>query len=104
MSREISASGMVDIIIKVADNAPDDVLSRALTEEWQSYYYKMEGLHDVVEHLFFNCVSNGIEDASRLDGWADLEREMLTFHVTNAEIDWVDAAQIAEFVKGLSND
>lgn len=36
---------------------------------------------EVLEHLAYNAIFNGVEDASRLDGWGDLERGKITMRV-----------------------
>lgn len=51
--------------------------------------HRMTGIYpDVVseeqmlKHLAYNATFNGVYDASRLDGWADLARDQLTMHVS----------------------
>lgn len=48
---------------------------------WQDIYYGAMTVEQVMEHLAFNCAANGVEDARRLDGWADLEPGVLTMHL-----------------------
>jgi hypothetical protein len=50
--------------------------------------HRMDGLYanvqtedDVYKHLAYNAVFNGVMDASRLDGWADLEADQIRMHV-----------------------
>lgn len=50
--------------------------------------HRMTGIYpDIVteeqllKHLAYNAVFNGVEDASRLDGWADLKRGQITMRV-----------------------
>lgn len=50
--------------------------------------WRMDGIYSGIEtepaiwdHLAYNCIVNGVEDASRLDGWADLDAGQLTMHV-----------------------
>lgn len=50
--------------------------------------HRMDGLYEdvvtedeILEHLAYNAIFNGVDDASRLDGWADLERGQLTMRV-----------------------
>lgn len=74
------------VTITATDEAPADWLSRVTTADFP---YRMstrplterEGL----EHLAYNAVANGVEDASRLDGWGDLDRGMVTMHVHDVE-------------------
>lgn len=56
---------------------------------WRNIYYRLLTREQVLEHLAYNASVNGIDDASRLDGWADLERGVVTMHVDHAALDWV---------------
>lgn len=66
------------VSIFVSDDAPDDVLSRTGLPDFP---YRFRFPNDVYEHLAYNAVANGVEDANRLDGWADLEPGVLTMRV-----------------------
>ncbi len=48
---------------------------------WRNVYYPLRTREDVLEHLAYNALIHGVEDASRLDGWADLPRGVLTMRV-----------------------
>lgn len=52
---------------------------------WRNTYYALRTPVDVMGHLAYNCVANGVKDASRLDGWADLERDAVTMRVADAD-------------------
>lgn len=82
MSKEITTESTVQVTISIADTAPPDVLSRMWEDPecYESLYGRMSE-DEVLDHLTFNCISNGVEDAKRLDGWADLETGMLTMKV-----------------------
>ncbi len=74
------------VIIEPGDTAPTDWLTRVTGRDFPyrsrtGPFTEREGL----EHLAYNAVANGVEDASRLDGWGDLERGMLTLRVENVE-------------------
>jgi hypothetical protein len=50
--------------------------------------WRMEGIYSDIadedgiwEHLAYNAIFNAVEDASRLDGWADLDRGQLRMRV-----------------------
>lgn len=45
-------------------------------------YEKVRTEDELLAHLAYNAVFNGVEDASRLDGWGDLERGQITMRVT----------------------
>lgn len=49
---------------------------------WRDHLYDLRTVEDVLQHLAFNCAVNGVEHASRLDGWADLDPMALTMEVT----------------------
>jgi len=55
--------------------------------------WRLEGIYsaittedDIWDHLAYNCIVNGVEDASRLDGWADLERGQLTMRMDRSDL------------------
>lgn len=58
---------------------------------WRNIYYDITSREGVLEHLAYNAIANGVEDASRLDGWADLEPGAITMRVQHAALDWVGA-------------
>jgi hypothetical protein len=71
-----------DVVVTVRPDAPRDVFTRAQTDQFRDHLY--EGLDDVttvLEHFASNRIFNGVEDVSRLDGWADLEPGMVTVSV-----------------------
>lgn len=47
----------------------DDIYSHVRTEE------------QLREHLAYNAIFNGVQDASRLDGWGDLEQGDIVMNV-----------------------
>lgn len=78
------------VVIEAGDNAPADWLTRVGTTDFPykrelSKGYRALTEREGMEHLAYNAVANGVDDASRLDGWADLERGMLTLRVENVE-------------------
>lgn len=45
-------------------------------DEWRSQFYPtIETAENVMEHFAFNAISNGVHDITRLDGWADCDRD-----------------------------
>lgn len=73
------------------DNAPSDWLSRVTTADFPYKRLTAGGTRPLMrreglEHLAYNAVANGIEDANRLDGWADLENGALTMRVMFVEV------------------
>ncbi len=75
-------------VVVTAINAPEDWLSRVRDDFPYKHFdgsplSEDEGLFMLVD----NAVRNGVEDASRLDGWGDLDRGVLTMHVQHVEVD-----------------
>jgi hypothetical protein len=56
---------------------------------WRDVYYSLTTPEDVIDHLASACVRLGIEDASRLDGWADLRPGAVTMLVEDVDRDWL---------------
>lgn len=66
------------VSIFVSDEAPADVISRATQPDFP---YRIPDTDATLRHLAYNAVANGVEDANRLDGWADLDFGILTMRV-----------------------
>ena len=67
------------------NDPPDDWISRCFTEEWRSQLYSLKDEDEVYQHLLYNAAVNGVEDISRLEGWADIERGAVRLYVTDWE-------------------
>ena len=63
------------VVIQVNDY---EAIARCFTEEWRGSFYDFYEEEDVLSHLAWNCLHNGYRDASQMDGWADLERGVVT--------------------------
>lgn len=55
-------------------------------DDWRSNFYGLYTEEEVIRHLAYNCVANGIEDASRLDGWADLPPGEVTMRIEYTDV------------------
>lgn len=84
-ARLVTVTADVTLNIEAASNAPEDWLSRVTGDFPYAMYGRPFTEQEGLEHLAYNCIANGVEDASRLDGWGDLERGMLTMHVIGVE-------------------
>lgn len=76
-----------DVTINVQDG---NAIDRCINDEdgWRTrMYYDLGTPMEVLGHLAYNCVANGVERANRLDGWADLEDEDVTMGVTYFDVD-----------------
>lgn len=75
------------VTVEVADDC--DAITRVTGEggdEWRSHYYNFATEQDVLEHFAYNAIANGVEDANRLDGWADLPDGAVTMLVTEVNV------------------
>ena len=84
-TREVRCEATV--LIHVRDAAPADWLSRVGTEDFP--YRQMNGdaftEADGLQMLADNALRNGVDDASRLDGWGDLDRGLVELEVIDVE-------------------
>lgn len=80
---EVTAS----VTITPAEDAPADWLTRVSSGDfpYRSWDGSPLSAEEGLEHLAYNAVANGVEDASRLDGWGDLDAGMLTLRVHDVE-------------------
>ena len=72
----------VDVTVhdpSVIDRVVDNI------DGWQETYYAMTTRKEVIEHLVYNLLANGIRNVSLLDGWADCERNAVDF-----KINWIE--------------
>ena len=78
-----------DLRVTIDPSAPADLFSRAETEQFQRTLYgpEVSDRNSVLNHWAYNAIANGVNDACQLDGWADLARGTVTFHVTNFSIE-----------------
>ena len=54
-------------------------------DEWRAGLYNLQTEEDVLGHLAYNCLLNGVERVNQLDGWADLPDAAATMsHVLNS--------------------
>lgn len=75
---------------RIDKSAPKDIFTRAEdVEGFQKSLYgdAVKDKETVLKHWAFNAVFNNVQDASRLDGWGDLDRGMVTFYVAPQGID-----------------
>lgn len=70
------------VTIRIADEAPEDVLTRVTDPDFP---YRLPSVEAGLEHLAYNAVRNGVMDASQLDGWGDLERGVLWLDVDDVD-------------------
>jgi hypothetical protein len=55
-------------------------------DEWRSQMYPtIKTERDVLQHWATNAVANGVVDVCELDGWADLDAEIVTMQVLDVD-------------------
>ena len=76
------------VTITAEDTAPADWITRVTQADFP--YRRLNGgalsVQEGLEHLAYNAVANGVEDAARLDGWGDLDRGVVTLRVHDVEV------------------
>lgn len=65
----------------VVDRVTDPVRG----EEWRKQAYQLFTASEVVTHLAYNCLANGVHRANQLDGWADLDDDAAVMSVEGFE-------------------
>lgn len=81
MAEKIHAEAEFAVEIEVND---PDVFERVTGpggDEWRSQAYDLRTKGDVVRHLIFNAVVNGVEQINKLNGWADLPDDACTMRL-----------------------
>lgn len=79
--QSVTVSISAELTISINEEAPDDLFSRVMTDEWSSHFYQFMTEEDIIAHWAHNAAANGVWDVSRLDGWADVPRGTVTFDI-----------------------
>jgi hypothetical protein len=77
----------IDAAVCVEINDPD-VIERVTGpkgDEWRSQMYNLHTKEDVIQHLAYNALVNGVGHASKLEGWADLPEGAATMSVRECD-------------------
>lgn len=82
----VNIEGTVEVKIR-DDLVAVALFARGADPEWTSAFYGDMNQDEILKHLAFNAASNGITDASRLDGFADLPAECVQMTFTVDEVD-----------------
>lgn len=86
-TQKVVYGATVETQVEITVNDPD-VVERVTGpggDEWRSRFYDLENVADVIEHLAYNNVVNGVDDIRRLDGWADVGEDAVTFKHLNTD-------------------
>ncbi len=74
------ATTTVDAVVTVNNHDVIDRVTGPNGDKWRSqFYWSIKTAEDVIAHLVFNAITNGVEDISRLDGWGDCDKDDVWF-------------------------
>lgn len=78
----------VSVRVVVTD---DRVIDRPVNnvDGWRDDLYDLRTRDQVLNHLAFNCIRNGRENALLMDGWADLPENAVTMTIRDVDPDEV---------------
>jgi len=68
---KVRASGEFELAIYIYEERMEglpDPFKRAMEPDFP---YRLDNRADVIDHLTHNALTNGVQDISELDGWAD---------------------------------
>lgn len=78
-----------EVVVTVTDPA---VFDRVNETEWSRNFYGINTKTAMVRHLVWNCIANGYGDASRLDGFADIDEGVVTMEIDRQMLDVVEVS------------
>jgi hypothetical protein len=76
-----------NVLVRIKIEDPN-VIDRCVNDEdgWRTrMFYDLDTEEKVLSHLAYNCIANGVDDASRLDGWADLAPGVATMEIVDVD-------------------
>lgn len=59
---------------------------------WRNYMYDLQTREEVLEHLAFNVVANHVDDIRMLDGWADVEENVVQMRLDRQSLHCYEAS------------
>lgn len=86
MSRKIPVLMTVYATVVVEDEEPFTRVTGPGGDEWRSQFYDLHTDDDLAEHFVFNAVTNGIYDASGLEGWADVQPGSVRVEIDDTDL------------------
>jgi len=90
-----SYEATADVVFEYDPEKVDPFYYTEIVDGQEQRVWRMQGIYDITDeagmwdHLAYNAIVNGVTDASRLDGWAELERGELTMRVREATVERV---------------
>lgn len=89
MTQKHEVEVTVDVTVTIQDGTTALTRATENIEDFHDFFYPpITTEQGVIDYLASACVSYGVKDASRLDGWGDLERGQVTMDVTYARPAW----------------
>ena len=87
MSKE-TVNLLVQVEVEIDDSSTAVTRATENIDDFHTFFAPpITTRQEVVDYLAEVCARIGVEDASRLDGWGDLERGQATMRVISAEVD-----------------
>lgn len=73
----------VTVVLDIDSVLCPNVITRCTENEdgWRDHLYELFTRDDVLRHLAFNVVINGVEDIRRLNGWADVPEDAVRMRI-----------------------
>lgn len=80
------------VILRVTENRDDEDHPQGhpnwrRERSYRNTLYRISSEEQVLEMLLWNAAANGVREANRLDGWADLDREAAEVHIDSVVIE-----------------
>lgn len=91
---KINQIATAHVEIEINDDRVLDRYTDPKSEDHGKHPYGLKTQTEIIQHLCHNAISNGVEDITRLDGWADMESGAATMFVKDVYFD--DAFTIAD--------
>ena len=85
--KKITGSGTVRFEIRIRDDAPDDVFTRGQDDDWGKYVYGPMSKDEIIRHWLWNAAALGVDDMSRIDGWADCPSGSIMVDIDDVDLD-----------------
>lgn len=85
MPRRFKVMQEVEVEVIVHDEDAFERVTGPSGGDFREGLYRLHTEKDVLNHWAYNCVQNGVFDATRLDGWADLPDGAVSMEIVAVE-------------------
>lgn len=82
---DVTAFAFVEVTVR-----DEDAIERVIGprgDEWRSHAYNLHARDQVFGHWVYNALVNGVDRVNRLDGWADMADDAVTFEITGVQLE-----------------